>query len=76
MIDVRKIPDEELSNCNCCGKYNRQLTYSNVNEEQITKTPIYEYTVHYGNGGMVTRLCKDCAKDLVKELTKQIGEKV
>lgn len=76
MIDVRKIPEEELSNCNCCGKYNRQLTFYKVNEEEITKTPIYEYVVHYGNGGMIIRLCKDCAKKFIKELTKQIGEEV
>lgn len=76
MIDVRKIPKEELSNCNCCGKYNQQLTYYKTNKENITKTPIYEYVVHYGNSGMMIRLCKDCAKKLMKELTKQIGEKV
>ena len=76
MIDVRKIPNEELSNCNCCCKYNRQVTFHKINEENITKTPIYEYTVHYGNGGIVIRLCKDCAKKMIKELTKQIGEKV
>ena len=74
MIDVRKISAEELSNCNCCGKYNRQLTYIKINEEEITKTPIYEYVVHYGNGGAMCRLCKDCAKNLIKELTKQIEE--
>lgn len=74
MIDVRKIPNEELSSCNCCGKYNRPCGILKTLDEEITKDPIYEYTIHYGNGGIVIRLCKDCAKDLVKELTKQIGE--
>lgn len=74
MIDVRKISDEESSNCNCCGKYNRQLAFHKINEEEIAKTPIYEYVVHYGNGGMIVRLCKDCAKKFIKKLTKQIGE--
>ncbi len=74
MIDVRKIPDEELSNCTCCGKYNREGLILKTSDDRITKGPIYEYVVHYGNGGMMIRLCKDCAKKLIKELTKQTGE--
>ena len=74
MIDVRKILEDELSNCNCCCKYNRCCHVLKTLDEEITKDPIYEYIVHYGNGGMMVRLCKDCAKKLIEELTKQIEE--
>jgi len=74
MIDVRKIPNEELSSCNCCGKYNKQFTFLKTNEEQTTKDTIYEYTMHYGYGGLCIRLCKDCAKDLIINLIKQVEE--
>ena len=74
MIEVREIPSEELSNCNCCGKYNRESLILKTSDDRMTKDPIYEYIVHYGNGGVMIRLCKDCAKNLIKDLTKQVGE--
>ena len=72
MIEVRKIPDEELSNCNCCGKYNQSNT-DRINNN-FTENGIYEYTLRISHSGIQFRLCKDCAKDLILRVYKQVDE--
>ena len=72
MIEQRKL--EEFNNCNCCGKYNMQPLFSEMDEKFITKENIYEYIVHYGNGGMQIRLCDTCARGMIAKLHKQIDK--
>ena len=67
MIKQEKL--KEFNSCNACGKYNKQPNFdcgTKVEECGIT----YDYLV----GNIHIRLCKQCAKDLICLLLKQLGE--
>lgn len=72
MIEQRYVA--EFNNCNCCGKYNMKPNFSILKENQITNNNIYEYTIHYGNGGMQIRLCDTCAREMITKLYKQVDK--
>lgn len=72
MIKSTKL--ESFNNCNCCGKYNMQPIHSIIEDEIITHKDIYEYFIGCNNGGMLIRLCDDCAKDMITKLCEQIRD--
>lgn len=64
MIEQTKI--EEFNNCNACGKYNMQPNFDNIKVEECG--PIYDYLI----GNIRVRFCKECAKNMLILLLKQI----
>ena len=65
---IEKNEEKSFNSCNACGKYNMQPNFDDMKVEECGK--IYDYLA----GSMHVRFCKECAKDMLVLLLKQIME--